>query len=321
MSGTLPNPRIERYTGANQEVALSRALVAARDLAELGYQPSAQSWEGTTLVVTYTHPSSATAAPPSGRPPVGQPQWNQAPVPQWSQPASTPQPPKKQGSTLGGLILIALIGIGVWYFFLRSPSTPSAGSPQRGATPAAVAPAAAFTDITLTGRGDSVQRFTIPASSAAIVTLSHRGSSNFIVESLDTSGGTNDLLVNTIGNYSGTRFMDTSAGEHSSALEIQADGPWTITIKHPTKARSWSGSGALSGNGDDVVRVSPTVSGFTAVTLSHSGDSNFIVTSYANDGTDLVVNEIGSYRGSKTLPSGTYAIEVEADGSWSITPQ
>lgn len=125
---------------------------------------------------------------------------------------------------------------------------------------------------------------------------------------------------NEIGDYSGTRLFDDSLGEHSVAFEITADGAWTAIVKHPTKARSWTGSGPLTGNGDDVVRVAPSTSGLTVVTASHSGDSNFSISSFAETGRDLVVNEIGQYSGQVTLDAGTYLLEITASGTWSITP-
>jgi hypothetical protein len=61
-----------------------------------------------------------------------------------------------------------------------------------------------------------------------IVTVRHRGQSNFVVELIgygDTSG--DELLVNEIGNYSGQTLLD-SMPEGSYLLAVTADGPWTV---------------------------------------------------------------------------------------------
>jgi hypothetical protein len=56
--------------------------------------------------------------------------------------------------------------------------------------------------------------------------------------------------------------------------------------------------------------------------MTHSGQGNFIVYGFsAGGGQDLLVNEIGAYSGTVRLTDGTSLVSVQADGSWSITPQ
>ena len=92
-------------------------------------------------------------------------------------------------------------------------------------------PTPAFAAIELSGTGDGVPRFEIPADVPAIAEESHTGSANFAIVTLAESGEQNDLLVNTIGNYTGTVLFDEQEGQHSVAFEVTADGPWTITIR------------------------------------------------------------------------------------------
>ena len=59
-------------------------------------------------------------------------------------------------------------------------------------------------------------------------------------------------------------------------------------------------------------------------TFKHDGRSNFIVRLYTAVGTDLLVNEIGSYNGEQivVIPTGGVAFfEITADGNWSIAPK
>lgn len=250
---------------------------------------------------------------------------------QLSQPitGASPQPiakPNNSRRTLLAVIVVGVILLALGGYFSKSPPA-GPGSPgvqPPGQTQRAVAvtpaPRAAFADIILSGSGDSVKPFSIPEDLAALATLTHSGSENFIVHSLAASGSENDLLVNTIGRYSGTVLFDAGSGEHSTALQIEADGSWTVTIKHPTKARAWAPTSAVSGNGDDVLRLAPQPSGLTPIKITHMGDSNIIVHAYSPTGTDLLVNEIGAYNGTVPLPSGTYLVTVESEGAWTIGP-
>jgi hypothetical protein len=67
-----------------------------------------------------------------------------------------------------------------------------------------------------------------------------------------------------------------------------------------------------------VLVVMPAVSGLTTVNVNHSGSGNFIVYSYGENDSDLLVNEIGSYRGEILLPDWTVLLSINADGKWSF---
>ena len=58
----------------------------------------------------------------------------------------------------------------------------------------------------------------------------------------------------------------------------------------------------------------------TRVTLTHDGESNFIVRPLKTSGKAgmSVVNEIGTYQGTRLLPSGTKYLEIDADGAWTV---
>ena len=204
---------------------------------------------------------------------------------------------------------------------VASPPPPVASPAPSGAPQApSAAPVAEFSPIALSGSGAKVARFSIPDGSAAIAKITASGSAdNFAVESLAADGSQNDLLVNTIGAYSGTVLFDQNAGVHSVAFRITASGRWTIKIEPVTSARSWDGTGTLSGKGDDVVAISPPASGLTTITATHMGTANFVITSYDSSGSNLLVNEIGHYSGQTTLPDGSFLLSINADGAWTIT--
>jgi hypothetical protein len=155
------------------------------------------------------------------------------------------------------------------------------------------------------GSGDDVidvESFELPM----VATIEHQGSSNFALLSYGESDN-RDLLVNTIGDYSGTRPLNFI--DDPSEFEITADGSWTITItsllEQPTLAET------TTGTGDEVLFVD---TGSGRLTLTHDGDSNFAVFAYGST-RDLLVNEIGGYEGTVRLPDAL-ALEIQADGNW-----
>ena len=85
---------------------------------------------------------------------------------------------------------------------------------------------------------------------------------------------------------------------------------------------SSSGQTHLSGSGDDVQSFTATGSGLRIFTMSHTGSHNFAVVLKDSGGNylTLLANEIGSYSGKKSerLTSGTYYLDITADGSWTI---
>jgi hypothetical protein len=208
----------------------------------------------------------------------------------------------------------------------RSPQPSATPRPTPAPTPVPTpvppppTPVPAFSEIVLSGNGDSVPTFTIPSDRAAIARISYSGGSNFAVWSVASDGSYNDLLVNEIGGYTGTVLFDELDGVHSVAFEVTASGPWTIRIQPVTSARSWNGVSPLTGSGDDVALVSPPFSGFTTVTLQHTGSSNFAIWAYSPSDTDLLVNEIGPYLGDVLVAGGTFLLEVTADGAWTVAP-
>ncbi|MCR8669553.1 TM2 domain-containing protein [Agrococcus sp. HG114] len=169
-----------------------------------------------------------------------------------------------------------------------------------------------FDAVTQQGSGDSI--IELPAG-AGIVTASHNGSANFIVQVLDASNGmTGDLLVNTIGAYSGTAAYGITAFGEGARLQVTADGAWELTIapiaSAPELAESGAGDGVFLYGGDAA-----------AATLTHDGSANFIVQQHSDGflAMGLLVNDIGAYSGTVPLGAGPSVVTVMADGSWTIS--
>jgi len=190
-----------------------------------------------------------------------------------------------------------------------APTTPPAPAPP----PPAPVPALP-SDRVYEGRGSKVVRLKLADNHVHIATITHQGSSNFIVESVDSTGDMQDLLVNEIGRYSGVRPLDFEAAP--TALKIDADGKWRIVVRVGQKAPMWSGK--ASGKGSAVLRINPdSVQTLPTVKFTHQGSGNFIVYAYG-DSQDLLVNEIGRYSGETLLPGGASFVEIQADGAWTF---
>lgn len=82
--------------------------------------------------------------------------------------------------------------------------------------------------ITFSGRGDHATEAFELESGLVRLQAEHQGSSNFAVKLLDGSGGLQELPVNEIGSYSGSRAFSVRSGTY--LLDITASGPWTIEI-------------------------------------------------------------------------------------------
>lgn len=160
------------------------------------------------------------------------------------------------------------------------------------------------------GRGNKILKIRKPEEGAILATFTHKGSANFAVFTLDSSNQETDLLVNTIGRYSGTVLLDSEGGE-SAKLKIEADGSWTVTLKALAKARRITTS--AKGSGDDVlIYTGPAAT----LKLTSRGEGNIAVFWITEDGGDLLVNDIGHYSGESALTDGPGVLSIESDGPW-----
>lgn len=176
-----------------------------------------------------------------------------------------------------------------------------------------------FPDTVYDGSGDSILQIELPAGpdSIGIASITHTGSSNFSIWALDENLEQDDLLVNEIGNYTGTVPFNLSTSVRITAFEISADGPWTVTLKDVLTLREIEQGSTATGEGPDALLYNGET---TIGEISHQGQSNFAVWSYGQE-SDLLVNEIGSYSGQVRWQSGPALIQISADGPWSVALQ
>lgn len=163
------------------------------------------------------------------------------------------------------------------------------------------------------GRGDDIIKFNEDYG-PSILDVSHTGSHNFIIKSLNVDQDSNDLLVNTIGNYVGKIPLDFY-DKNTVYLQVKADGNWVINLQQLNPdGLSKVHSNSYKGSGDDLLFIEKDYSG---ATFNYSGDHNFIVKSYGKK-SDLLINEIGKYNGKVIIPRGIIILEIKSEGNWTI---
>lgn len=217
------------------------------------------------------------------------------------------QPPTPWRPTMRPVRTLAALTAAAALFLTSAPASAST-APQRPAQAAAK---------TYQGEGDDVIRINA-TKVRGIVTLTHDGESNFIVETLNSKGRQQELLANEIGPWSGTVVYNAQPGTSTAIVKVKADGAWTLKFDSITRAPLWKFL-KVTNTGTKVLRLKSPTRGVRTMRAVHSGESNFIVYAYTSSRwPELLVNEIGDYSGKVVLPAGTRYVSVMADGKWSL---
>ena len=177
--------------------------------------------------------------------------------------------------------------------------------------------------ISLSGTGDAVLDFESPNADSYVATLTHSGDGSFVVDVLDRDGGGAHRLADEVGEYRGQSPVNFLVGDRFSAVEVAADGPWTLEMEPLLRwaSRSELSAGVdpgevYSGAGDHLFTFLPDR--VRAVRfLCDDCDSDVIVDAYGSDRYGLVTHA-GSYDGEFVVPADTLVIHVQAqnrDGS------
>lgn len=171
-----------------------------------------------------------------------------------------------------------------------------------------------FDPVSASGSGDDIVALPEGAT-AGIATASYTGSGNFAISVIDANNeSTGELLVNTIGAYSGTTVYGINALGDGVNLKITASGPWELTLSPvsaaPALPESGSGDGVYLYDGDAA-----------SATIDYTGDSNFAVLEETGESLSfgLLVNEIGAYSGTVPVSAGPSVISITSSGDWTIS--
>jgi hypothetical protein len=177
-------------------------------------------------------------------------------------------------------------------------------------------------NVVLSGFQDSVENVNMWGPGVLTIISIPTKTDNFIVSTFNANGELINVLVNTIGGYSGVRPFNWADEEKAEQIQIQTyfGGNWTIIFSpiYSEDIHSLTVPGTYKATGDDVVRILGNAS--TASFIVNQGEENFFVSAHENDGNTLeyLVNEIGPYRGTVMIPPGTSFLVVEASGEWQV---
>lgn len=176
--------------------------------------------------------------------------------------------------------------------------------------------------IQLSGTGQqATEKFSLE-SGLAIFRMSHSGQSNFAITLLDSNGEIVELLVNEIGSFDGAKAVGIrTKGEH--LLDISADGKWSVKIEQPRPLTAPSIPKSFTGKSQQASELFSMGKGLATFKMTHDGSSNFAILLLDNKGrtVELLVNEIGSFNGSKAVGiarAGIYLLDISADGNWTV---
>ncbi len=190
------------------------------------------------------------------------------------------------------------------------PSTPSSG----GTSPTSTAKGAAGV-VTIDGTDDRTVNLPSGLKLPLIVHAHSAGPGTFVVRSVDDTGSALQVLATGFA-YDGTfavGFLDPRR-QPTVGLRVSATGAWHLDIASARLAPHITGG--LTGLGDAVFSY---VGKSTTATVTHNGQSSFVISSYGADGLTTLVEASGPYQGRISLPNGPVFVSVTADGHWSIT--
>ncbi|GAA1105002.1 hypothetical protein [Nocardiopsis metallicus] len=154
-----------------------------------------------------------------------------------------------------------------------------------------------------------------------LLSISNKGAGGISVWSVDSEAETQWEVIRRGGGYEGRLLLTPpSMIDDYDALLVHADGDWEISLQPLSAADRWEATETeYGGSGDDVVQLLWSPNNFSRLDVTHTGSSNFSLRSYDDTGTSSLVNEIGDYEGQITLTPRTVLIEVQSQGTWTIT--
>jgi hypothetical protein len=202
-----------------------------------------------------------------------------------------------------------------------APTTLASTGPS--ATPVSTpAPVPEPSPISLVGSWQQSSQMFHLEKGLSIFSMQHQGSSNFTIWLVDRSGKKVDLLVNVVGEFSGSKAEEiTTASEYH--LNITSDGQWAVDITQPRPMTAQPVPLSMTGVGQHATQFFTLKEGSAIFRMTHNGSSNFAVWLDDVNGkhVDLLANKFGTFDGSKTEDidqGGIYLLDVDADGDWKI---
>ena len=173
--------------------------------------------------------------------------------------------------------------------------------------------------IVYTGTGDTILDIESPVWLVTLHIVGNAGGQHFAVTSYDKNGEYIDLLVNTTDPYDGYRPIGLLDQSTVTRLEITGGGEWrleALPLELSREGHVLMVPGTYEGTSDDVVFIGQNLPD-KATIRGNQASAHFGVIGH-NGGWDLLVNTTDPYDGTVLLHIDTYALEITAEGAWSI---
>jgi hypothetical protein len=138
----------------------------------------------------------------------------------------------------------------------------------------------------------------------------------FSVASYNAQGVPVDVLVDTMGNYTGMVPIDFESGKYSTRLQITASGSWEITVLPMSEVPVVKLPGYYQGDGDVVLALSGGTPDSVAVDAT-GAKGRFTLWTF-NVNMDLKFNESAPYQGTKLIDPASRYLIVRTTGPWRI---
>jgi uncharacterized membrane protein YqaE (UPF0057 family) len=194
-----------------------------------------------------------------------------------------------------------------------STAAPASATTEPAPTPSPTPEPTPEPPIVLEGSGDDVIDVVPAGPRLARITGNAAGAYFGMIPYTGSERGSS--LVNTTDPYEGIVPIDFLEGEATDSIEVQATGPWRIELLPLSAARPIDG--ALSGTGDEVIRVvgSPD----RAFITGNAEGAYFGVRPWGGSPSISMVNTTDPYEGRVRVPDDTLFLEIKAIGAWEIT--
>jgi hypothetical protein len=174
---------------------------------------------------------------------------------------------------------------------------------------------------TFEGSGRSAKPQFKAAGGLTIFRFTHAGPQNFVLQ-IAKGSEAGSLLVNTVGNVSGSKAQRLEAGDYT--LQISASGKWKVEVEQPRPTSAPSPPQKLSGEGPGATTFFRLKAGNANFRMTYQGGGIFAPSLVKADGQQLTLlaNEQAKFNGSKQVAipeDGIYLIDVlSTKGNWTI---
>lgn len=167
---------------------------------------------------------------------------------------------------------------------------------------------------THTGKGSGEFQTSWPADQLGFFRFDcPKCSANVII---DTDGGEYGL-VNAIGPYKGTTWLNTYPDRPTKHVTIHATAAWTATITDYRALPVAAAGQPSSGKGDAVLRIP---AGIAKVKFSAKTRGNIGLWIHSDDDRDLLLNQIGDVDVERDVRGPAYLRVDGYEASWTLTP-